>query len=127
MIIPKVLEEFLLPSVFLPALILAGLIFLFKEKRQKTGKILIILGIILYYLFSITPVVDFILQPLEKQYQPIKKGQLKKADIAVLLLGGRESDVLRASEVLRIFNSNFQIIISGRDPLNPQTNEVKKV
>jgi len=78
-------------------------------------------------LFSITPVVDFILQPLEKQYQPIQKGQLKKADIAVLLLGGRESDVLRASEVLRIFNSNFQIIISGGDPLNPQTNEGKKV
>jgi len=127
MIILKILQEFLLPSVFLPALTLVGLILVFRKRRQKTGKILIISAIILYYLFSITPVADFILHPLENQYQPIQKEQLKKADIAVLLLGGKESDVLRASEVLRIFNFNLQIVISGTNPLNPKINPGKKV
>ena len=101
MIFFKILQEFLLPSVFIFILILTGLILLFK-KKQKSGKILIILGAFLYYLFSISPISDLILFPLEKQYQPIQKRDLNSADIIVLLLGGKEADILRASEVIKI-------------------------
>ena len=138
MIFFKILQEFLLPSVFVFVLILIGIILVFRKKRGKLGKILIILGILFYYLFSITPISDLILQPLENQYQPVQKGDLNKADIILLLLGGKEADVLRASEALRIFNfqlsifnefpnPNFQIIISGTDPLNPESKEAKEV
>ena len=133
MILFKILQEFLLPSVFVFLLILAGLILLLKRK-QKSGKILIILGVFLYCLFSISPISDLILFPLEKQYQPIQQNELDKANKLVLLLGGRESDVLRASEVLRLYNlqltthnSQSAIIISGTDSLNPGEKEVEWV
>jgi len=124
----------LLPSVFVLVLILIGIILIFRKKRGKLGKILIILGILFYYLFSITPVADLIISPLEKQYQPVQKGEMAKSDKIVMLLGGKESDVLRASEVLRLYNLqlttyNLQsaIIISGRDPLSPKIEEAKEV
>ena len=156
MIFFKILQEFLLPSVFVFVLILIGIILVFRKKRGKLGKILIILGILFYYLFSITPVADLTLLPLESQYIQIEENELGKTDKIVLLLGGREGDVLRASEILRIFNfqlsivdelrssspsfllsknsvfnefpnPNFQIIISGKDPLNPQRKEAEEV
>jgi len=127
MLFLKILEMFLLPSVFVLVLILIGIILIFRKKRGKLGKILIILGILLYYLFSITPVADLIISPLEKQYQPVQKEELEKADKIVLLLGGKESDVLRASEVLRLYNLQSAIIISGRDPLSPKIEEAKEV
>ena len=134
MIFFKILQEFLLPSVFVFVLILIGIILVFRKKRGKLGKILIILGILFYYLFSITPVADLIISPLEKQYQPVQKGEMAKSDKIVMLLGGKESDVLRASEVLRLYNLqlttyNLQsaIIISGRDPLSPKIEEAKEV
>ena len=126
----KIIQQLILPSVFIPVLIAIGTVFLFHKKNIKIGKILILLGLLLYYLFSITPFVDFLLLPLEKEYQSIKIDEIRKADKIVLLLGGRESDVLRASEVLRIAylaNHEAQIIISGTDPLNPRSEEAVAV
>jgi len=110
----------------------------FGIKKEKTGKMFLVLGVIFYYFFSITPAADLILAPLENQYQTIGENELDKTDTIVLLLGGRESDVLRASEVLRIFkfqfshfnqfsNSNFHIIISGADPLVIEQEEAKNL
>ena len=136
----KIFQEFLLPSVFVLILILAGMILLPRLQKKKFGKILIILGAIFYYFFSITPIADLILAPLENQYSQIGINRLDQADKIVLLLGGNESDILRASEVLRIYHYiNFQfppallqkggvqIIISGTDPLNPKSNEAGEV
>lgn len=132
MLIIKILQEFLLPSVFLLVLILLGLIFLlgFKKKKiRKIGRLLILLSIILYYVFSITPIANLILKPLENQYQPVPKNELGKTNKIVLLLGGgKETNVLRASEILRISDiknpsdlpePEAKIIISGTSPLNP--------
>ena len=91
---------FLVPSVFVLVLILVGLILIFKKRGQKTGKILLVSGIVFYYLFSITPVADLIISPLENQYQSVQKGDLNKADNIVLLLGGRESNVLDRKSVV---------------------------
>lgn len=131
MILFKVFQEFLLPSVFTPVLLVVGSVLLLKSK--KIGKIFLVSGIALYYLFSIAPVADLIISPLERQYQPIQKGDLNKADIIVLLLGGKEADVLRASEVSRLWqelgikNKELRIIISGTNPLNPEINEAEEV
>jgi uncharacterized SAM-binding protein YcdF (DUF218 family) len=130
MILFKIFQEFLLPSVFVLVLLLAGAILIFRLRKRKFGEILIILGIVLYYLFSITPVADLILAPLESRYKQIEAGELAKSDKIVLLLGGKESNVLRASEVLRISNPESQkakIIISGTDPLNPGKKEAEEV
>ncbi|MDD5606817.1 MAG: YdcF family protein [Candidatus Pacebacteria bacterium] len=118
----KIIQIFLYPSIFFLILILFG--FLFKKKY------LIILGLFFYYLFSITFLSDIIFYPLEKDYDFLSEQEMQKADKIVLLLGGKESDVLRASEVLRISHlSNHEktIIISGTDPINPKSEEAQGV
>ncbi len=140
MIIFKILQWFLVPSGFIFIFLVVGLILIFRKKRKlkKIGKIFLAVGVALFYFFSITPVADLILSPLENRYQPIEIEDLDKANTVVLLLGGKESDVLRASEVLRIFNfqfsifnqfsnSNFQIIVSGTDPLGTEKEEAKNL
>jgi uncharacterized SAM-binding protein YcdF (DUF218 family) len=120
----KVFQEFLQPTVFVFVLILIGSFLLFWKRKQRIGKKLIILGAVLFYLFSITPVADLILKPLETRYGELKTEDFSRANMAVLLLGGGDSDILRASEVLRIShmtNHGIKIIISGTDPLNPKS------
>ena len=122
----KILQQLVLPSSFVLLLILIGLVLLLVSKKKKLGKFLVIAGILLYYLFSITPVSNFLLSPLENKYSPLAIEDMEKADKVVLLLGGRESDVLRGSEVLRISylkNQEVKIIISGTDPLLPTSEE----
>lgn len=126
MLLFKILQEFLLPSVFTLVLLVVGSVLLLKSK--KIGKIFLVSGIAFYYLFSITPVSDLLIKPLENKYSQLKKEELQKANIAVLLLGGRETDNLRSNEILRIYNNQkLQIIISGTDPLRPEIKEAEKV
>ena len=123
MLLIKICQQFLLPSVFIPILIIIGFIFLFLFKKKKTSKILIFIGIVLYYFFSITPLSDLIIAPLENKYPKLEQNELQQADKVVLLLGGQESDVLRASEALRIYNLKQEkpiIYIAGRDFLSKQ-------
>lgn len=121
----KILQQFLVPSVFIFVLLLLGLILILK-KRRKTGKAFLIIGIIFYYFFSISPTADLTLRPLENKYQPIQKEEIKKADKIVLLLGEKESTILRASEVLRFYNQQLKIIITGASILNPEKNPAKE-
>ena len=128
MILFKVFQQFLFPSVFIFLVILAAaLLLLFKKK--KSGIFFLVLGITLYYFLSISPIVNLILAPLEKSYSKITSENLSKADKIVFLLGGREADTLRSAEVLRIYNQNkgVKIIISGTDPTNPESKEAKEV
>jgi len=77
-------------------------------------------------LFSITPVSNYLLLPLEKNYSYLLKQEMAEADKIVLLLGGKEADVLRGSEVLRIAHirgDDMKIVISGTDPLLPTSKE----
>ncbi|MCL0086732.1 YdcF family protein [Thermodesulfovibrionales bacterium] len=68
--------------------------------------------------------------PLERQYQQISEKELDRADKIVLLLGGEETNVLRVSEVLRLYflkKGDIQIIISGKDPIDPENKEAEQV
>ncbi|MBU4369288.1 YdcF family protein [Patescibacteria group bacterium] len=125
MLLLKILQQFLLPSVFILLFILIGFIFL---KRKKIGKFLVIVGIILYYLFSITPVSDLIISPLENKYARLEQNEFQQTNNIVLLLGGPESDVLRASEALRLYNLKLEkplIYIAGRNFLSKQNQALK--
>lgn len=128
----KIFQKILIPSVFAPGLLFFGIIFCFKFKKQKTGKILIILGLIFYYLFSIALVADLILSPLENQYKAISEKDIVRAEKAVFLSGGGEADILRLSEILRIWQlklkeqKELQIIISVGNPLKPGDEEGAK-
>jgi len=122
----KVLQQLLLPSSFVLFLIIVGLFFWVVSRRKTLGKVLMLLGILLYYLFSITAVTNYLLSPLENKYSSLEIEDVQLADKAVLLLGGSEADVLRGSEILRIShlkNQEVEIIISGTDPLLPTSEE----
>lgn len=116
----KVLQQLLSPSSFVLLLILIGLVLWLALKKKNLGKVLMTLGILLYYLFSITAASNYLLSPLENKYSPLGEEDMEKADEIVLLLGGKEADVLRGSEVLRVSylrGRKVKIIISGTDPL----------
>ncbi|MDA2921976.1 hypothetical protein MYX07_01780, partial [Patescibacteria group bacterium AH-259-L07] len=98
MVVFKIIQQFVLPSVFVGVFILIGLI-LYKK---KIGKILLITGFSLYYLFSLSPIADFLIYSLENNYPIVTEKNINQADTIVLLLGGKESNVLRASEILRL-------------------------
>lgn len=122
----KILQQLLLPSSFVLLLILAGFLLLLVSKKKKLGKFLVIAGILLYYFLSITPLANYLLSPLENKYSPLKIEDMSGAGKAVLLLGGKEADILRGSEVLRISHlkkHEVEIIISGTDPLLPTSEE----
>ena len=122
----KILQQLLLPSSFVLLLISIGLVLWLVSKKKKLGKILLIAGVLLYYLFSTTAVSNYLLLPLENKYSPLDLENMQAADKIVLLLGGREADILRGSEVLRISylgNQEVKIIISGTDPLLPTSEE----
>jgi len=126
MLLIKILQQFLLPSTFIIVFIIIG----FLMKKKKAGKIILIMGVCFYYLFSITPVSDYVLLPLEGNYSFLEEERIKEADKAVLLLGGRESNVLRGSEILRIYHlrdHDIKVIISGTDPLLPTSQEALAV
>jgi len=128
MILFKIIQQFLVPSVFIFVIIFIGFLLLLKKKR-KIGVILVIFGLILYYSLSISPISDLIIAPLENQYQHIETSSATKTDKAVLLLGGPESDVLRGTEAIRlsILSPELQILITGQHFLNQEKTQALKL
>jgi len=125
MIFFKLAQVLLSPGVFLFALIIAGVFLL----PRRVGKVLLVCGLFLYYILSITPVADFLLASLENKHLQLQTSEIHKADTIVLLLGGQESSILRAGEALKIYHARLQesgkgitIIISGTDAFNSEDN-----
>ncbi len=128
MIILKIFQSFLMPSGFIFLLVLLGILFLKRKKR--ISRVCFILALVSYYIFSITLVTDFLLMALEEKYRALPVDNVNMADKIVLLLGGRESNVLRGNEVLRIWHlrdESTKIIISGTDPLVATSQEASAV
>ncbi len=114
-----IVQNFLMPSTLVLILTVVGFFFFFRNKEGKTGKILIISGFIFYYIFSITPVSDYLMMSLEENYKAVSEEEIKSVKKTVVLLGGRESNVLRGSEALRIWHisgGEMEIVVSGTDP-----------
>ncbi len=113
-------QNLLMPSTFILLFIIIGIFALLRNHKSNWGKAFLLLGVFCYYIFSITPTSDFLLTPLESNYNTLPIHDIENANIAVLLLGGRESNVLRGNEVLRLWhlsNNNMKIIVSGTDPI----------
>ena len=127
MIAFKFFQIFLCPSTFLFILLITGVV-LFKK---KAGRILIIVSLIIFYLFSITPIADFVISPLENKYQAYDF-QDEAENIVLLISGVRkgnmsfpsklaESSLYRALEAVKIYFKMVEkpkIIISGSSPVS---------
>lgn len=129
----KLIQSFASPTMLCFLALIAGLILFLRNRALKTAKILLSVAIIVLYFFSITPIADFIIAPLEDQYTRITAEDADKSDTLVLLTGDIKE---RAPEILRLYflkqkngslNDNFHVIITGTDAVHPQnTNESRK-
>ncbi len=117
------MNNFLLKSLIVPGTLSFVLVFLgliLIVVKSKKGKYLTLSGLLMFYLFSITPVADFIVKNLEDDFTPLSQQKLDEADTIVVLSGGAKADVLRSSEVLRISTlkeHSSELIISGTQEL----------
>lgn len=124
-------QNLLLPTCIIGILLILG-VTLLLTKHKKSGLVIVIVGASMYYLFSVNPVSDAILRPLENEYtRPTKISS--SVDKIVVLLGGSkqiaidgistmgESTLFRAIEASSLYFSLQQptIILSGADPIDP--------
>lgn len=130
MLMFKILQSLLTPSVFIFIFLLLGSFFSFK--KRKIGIILILISAFSYFLFS-TAFADFLIMPLENHYEEISEEEIKNVNMLVLLTGGvkrednplnsqlSESTLSRAVGAAQIYfkkEGNLKIIISGSHPLS---------
>lgn len=114
MVLFKLIQSLFLPSgVFLFLLLLA----LFEKKRRR-GFWLILVSILIYWVFSISPISYALISSLERKVL-VPEGA--KASTVVMLRGGGDADRLRAGGVLELVAQREieRVIVVGGSALNP--------
>ncbi|HUH67396.1 MAG TPA: ElyC/SanA/YdcF family protein [Syntrophales bacterium] len=142
-LVKKIVSPLFAPVSIVLEVFLLGLIFLLFTKKQKTGKAIIIVGVIVIALFGYGVFSDTLLVHLERQYTPlfVDKNQsgpsyeaLRSVKWIVLLGGGNEPDprfpvtseitcesLARLAECIRIHRliPGSKIILSGGATFQP--------
>jgi len=86
-LLKKLIKPFFLPPTFILLLLGIGALFIFLGKRKRLGKYFVLSGIIFYYLFSIEPIADLIIAPLENRYPPLNIAEAMDTRYIVALAG----------------------------------------
>jgi uncharacterized SAM-binding protein YcdF (DUF218 family) len=130
----KTISLFLLPMPFCLILCLTGLALLWWTRKQKTGKILVTVGVLLLAALSCGQVSNALLGPLEGQYPVYKSAGETNISFVVVLGGGHNSDptmplmsqlsddsLKRLAEGIRIYRENpgSKLVLSGGSWLDP--------
>ena len=109
-LIKKLIKPFFLPPMIVIVLVLYGLACI--HKRKKKGTFLVIAGVLVFYLFSISPVTNIIIKPLEMRYKPVKLVTKNSPSVIVVLAGGvrvnnifPETSALGCSSMARIIEA----------------------
>jgi uncharacterized SAM-binding protein YcdF (DUF218 family) len=137
-ILKKIISAFLYPLPLSLLLSFLGLYLLWFTTKQKAGKILISVGLVVLTLFSYRVVADKLLRPLERQYDVFEIGSLstvpKTEEVSVIrfivVLGGGHtldpelpiisqigrSSLVRLIEGIRIYRKypGAKLLLSGR-------------
>ncbi len=128
----KLIKPFFLPPMIIIVMVIYGLVCVNRKKRM--GKFLILAGMLLFYLLSISPVTNVIIKPLETLYKPVKTIADNSPSTIVVLAGGvrvnklfpvtsalKCSSMARILEAYRLYSmiKSPEIIIVGGsgDPL----------
>jgi uncharacterized SAM-binding protein YcdF (DUF218 family) len=92
-LLKKIVAPLFFPVSLCLELLLLGLFLLWFTRKQKTGKIIVSIGVILLCTLSYGAVSDILLQPLEYKYPPlIKLEDVHDIKWVVVLGGGHTSD-----------------------------------
>ena len=93
-------------------LLVIGLVFLFR-RRLGVGRVLILAATLILYLFSLSPVADFLARPLEEAY-PVAQIDRLPADLsAVVVLGGGALDRRDLPPAARLGGDTLQRTLEG--------------
>ncbi len=119
----KCLGLLLMPLPFSMLLVCVGLIFLCFTRRQKSGKTLIALSVVMLVTFSVRPVSVALNRPLEQQYSAFSDTQ--PVDYIVVLGHGHVSDptIPLYSQLTEAASARIQEAIRIKR-LNPQAHMV---
>ena len=121
-VLKKIISPIFLPVPACLLIALIGLFLLWFTRRQKTGKVLVTISILMLGFFSYDTVSNMLARPLEEKYHPISDFQsLKGVKWIVVLAGGStvdrtlplstylaEASLVRLSEGIRIHNKLTQ-------------------
>jgi len=92
-ILKKIIAPMLLPYSLIVGLLLIGLFLLWLTRKQKAGKVIITLGVVLLLILSYATVPDFFLSRFERKYPPLSETLISdKVQWVVVLGGGHTSD-----------------------------------
>ncbi len=134
----KIVAQFFFPVSFCLGVLLLGLFFLWFTRRQKTGKIVVSLGVFLLAALSFGAVSNSLLRPLEYKYPSLLSlNDIPEVKWIVVLGGGHISDprltrtgqltppsLIRLAEGIRLYNSlpECKMILSGGKVFDPVSN-----
>jgi uncharacterized SAM-binding protein YcdF (DUF218 family) len=94
-LLKKVAGPFFLPVTLCLGIMVLGLILLWFTRRQKAGKIVLTIGVVLFGSLSYGSLSNLLLTPLEGKYSPVLDPRgLKGIKWVVVLGGGHSSDPL---------------------------------
>ncbi len=106
----KLIAPFVTPMSLCLGIALLGLLLLVCTPRQKTGKVLICTGFALLYLFSLQPVSDALVRPLERQY-PYADPDIWMPWIVVL--GGGSGEDEQLPPVSQLTDASVKRLVEG--------------
>jgi uncharacterized SAM-binding protein YcdF (DUF218 family) len=134
----KIVAPLFFPVTLTLGILLLGVFLLSLTRRQKIGKIVVLIGIIFLGMLSYDAVSDKLLQPLEYQYPPLLSLQnIQNIKWIVVLGGGHISDpklpitsqisnasLVRLVEAILIHNRlpKSKLILSGGSPFEKISN-----
>jgi uncharacterized SAM-binding protein YcdF (DUF218 family) len=131
----KIVGPLCFPLSICLILLVLGLIFLWFSRRQRTGKVLVTIGVMLLALLSYSAFSDRLLRPLEYRYPPVlNPAGLSDVKWVVVLGGGHNSDprlpvtsqidesaAVRLVEGIRLHNMlpESKLVLSGGTVFDP--------
>ena len=120
-ILKKIISAFIYPLPFSLLLSFLGLYFLWFTNKQRTGKIVMSVGLVILTLFSYRVIADKLLRPLERQYDTfetqspsvVPETEDESAIKFVVVLGGGHTSDPALPPISQIGKSSLVRLIEG--------------
>ena len=110
----KILGPLVLPVPVITILLGAGIVLLWFSKKQKTGKVLTTVGLVLLMVFSFRPVPHTALRSLERTYDSFTAASYTERDVQwIVVLSGGYTEDLTVSPVNRLGETSLVRLIEG--------------
>jgi len=121
-LLKKIIFPLFLPVPLCLEILLAGLVLSWFTRRQKLGKIVVSIGVILLATLSYDAIPNNLLRPLEYKYPPF----LKLEDVHDIK---SDASIARLVEGIRLYKMlpGSKLILSGGSTFDPQITQITRI